>query len=158
MNDITIREGSIQDFDAILALQLQLEDAEIEFDSNLKPRCYSTEKGMEMLKKRLQDENNILLVATNNDEQIIGFADGSIRDNAWWYVEPVAFLNHLAVDKKYRNQGVGTLLLHNFEDKIKEKGASYIRLLAFPENIPAVNLYKDNNYNEYSIYYQKKIK
>lgn len=46
---MNIRNGTIEDFDEILNLQLQLEDAEIEFDNNLKKHCFNTEKGKELI-------------------------------------------------------------------------------------------------------------
>ena len=152
-----IRRVKKDDFDDILHLQLQLEDAEISFDANLKFHCYETTKGKEKIKKRINDNNNIFFVAVNEENKIIGFIDGKVPDDEWWYKKKVAYIDYLCVDEKNRNNRVATVLLNEFEKKAKEKGAKYIRLLAFPKNKPAINFYKKNGFSEYSTYYNKQL-
>ena len=154
---MNIRKVSIEDFDDILRLQLQLEDVEARFDCNLKERCYETNMGKEKLKNRINNQNNIFYVATDKENKIIGFIDGNIPNDEWWYKDTVAYLNHICIDKQYRNQGIGTTLLNQFEKEAKQKGAVYIRILAFYNNKLAISFYKGNNYIEYSTYYNKKI-
>ena len=64
----------------LLRLQLQLEDAEIVFDNNLKEHYYATLKGKEKLKNRIKNKNNIFYVALNKDK-IIVFIDGYVPDD-----------------------------------------------------------------------------
>lgn len=154
---MNIRKGTMKDYDALLDLHLQLEAAEIQFDSNLVANCYSTEIGRERLKKRIRKRNSILLVCENDDGKVIGFVDGEVMNNAWWYHEKIAMLDYICVDKDYRRRGIAQMLFLEFEKKIYESGAKYIKLLAFPKNIPAVNFYKKHGLMEYSVYYQKKI-
>lgn len=155
---MNIRKVKIEDFDEILKLSLVLEDAEIIFDDNLKYHCYETREGKKRLKKRISNKNNIFYVIENIDNKIIGFIDGRVSDDEWWYKEKVAYLDHLCVDEDYRKQKIATKLLNKFEIEAKKKGAKYIRILAFTNNEPAVSLYKNNNYIEYSTYYNKEIK
>lgn len=49
------------------------------------------------------------------------------------------------------------MLLKQFEEIARQNGAKYVRLLAFHQNIPAISFYKNNGFNEYSIYYNKKL-
>lgn len=152
-----IRKVNRDDFDYILCLQLQLEDAEISFDTNLKNHSYETNKGKEKIKKRINDNNNIFFVAVNEENKPIGFIDGKIPDDEWWYKKKVAYIDYLCVDEKYRQNRVATVLLNEFEQTAKKRGANYIRLLAFPKNKPAINFYKKNGFSEYSTYYNKQI-
>lgn len=152
-----IRKGSIKDFDAILDLQIQLDDAELKFDDNLTEYCYKTESGQEKLKKRLRSRKNICYVAVK-DNKIVGFIDGYIMNDAWWYKEKVAYLDHICVDKKYRKNGIGSLLFETFEKKVIESNIKDIRILAFPNNIPAISLYKKYGCLEYSVYYNKRVR
>lgn len=154
---MNIRKVSVDDFDEILELQLQLEDTEIVFDDNLKKHFYDTEKGRKRLKKRISDKNNIFFVATTDDNKIVGFIDGNIPEDEWWYIDEVVYLDHICVDSNYRKQGIGTMLLNEFVKAAKEKGAKHIRLLAFHNNKPAVSFYKGNSFVEYSMYYNKKL-
>ena len=83
-----IRKVKKDDFEAILDLQLQLEDAEAVFDDNLKKHCYATEEGIKRLKKRISKRKNIFYVAVE-DNKVVGFIDGYIPEDEWWYVEKV---------------------------------------------------------------------
>lgn len=157
MINIKIRNVKIDDFNDILKLQLQLENAESILDENLKMNCYATDKGKEKLRNRIYNKNNIVLVVENEKEQVIAFIDGNVPDDEWWYKEKVAYINHLCVDESYRNKGIATKLLYQFEILAKKKDAKYIRLLAFPNNKPAVTCYRKNDFIEYSAYYQKTI-
>ena len=152
-----IRKVIEDDYTDILKLQLQLEDVEIGFDNNLRSHCYETEKGKQKLKTRINNQNNIFYVAINDDNESIGFIDGNIPDDEWWYKDKVAYINHLCVEEKHRRLGVATKLLYCFEKTAKENGAKYIRLLAFSKNKPAITFYKNNNFMEYSTYYNKTI-
>lgn len=154
---MNIRKVNIDDFDDILNIQLQLEDTEINFDSNLKERCYQTDKGKEKLRNRINNENNIFYVAVDKNNKVIAFIDGNIPDDEWWYNERVAYLNHICVDKSYRNRGIAKMLLEKFEETAYQKGAKYIRLLTFNQNETAIFFYKNNGYSEYSTYYNKII-
>ena len=152
-----IRKVLISDFEDILRLQLQLEDTEVVFDDNLVIHCYDTEEGRKKLKKRIRSKSNIFFVM-EDDNKIVGFIDGNVPDDEWWYKEKVAYINHLCVDSSYRKKDVATKLMSEFEKVAKEIGAKDIRLLAFPNNKPAVSFYKKNGFTEYSIYYNKVIK
>lgn len=154
---MNIRIPNIEDFDDILRLQVQLDNTELVFDTNLKDEQYSTDKGKEKLRNRINDKNIIFYVVTDESNKIIAFIDGSIPDDEWWYKEKVAYINHLCVDEKYRRQGIAKILLKEFEKVAKENDAKYIRLLAFPNNKPAISCYKNNGFSEYSTYYSKKI-
>ena len=110
-----IRKVRKEDYEQILNLQLELEDEECCYDKNLKKYCYDTEKGRKKLEDRINDENTIMYVA-EIDETIIGFIDGYIADDEWWYESTMAYLAHIIVTKKYRNRGIGSLLIKKFEE------------------------------------------
>lgn len=152
-----IRKVLISDFEDILRLQLQLEDTEVVFDSNLCEHFYDTEDGRKRLKKRIRSKSNIFFVVEDNGK-VIGFIDGNVPDDEWWYKENVAYVDHLCVDSSYRKQGIATKLMIEFEKSVKELGVKDIRLLAFPNNKPAISFYKKNGFSEYSVYYNKRIK
>ena len=154
---MNIRKVLISDFEDILRLQLQLEDAEVVFDNNLVSHFYDTEEGRKKLKKRIRSKSNIFFVM-EDDNKIVGFIDGNVPDDEWWYKEKVAYINHLCVDSSYRKKRIATELMGEFEKSAKELGAKDLRLLAFPNNKPAVSFYKKNGFTEYSIYYNKVIK
>jgi len=150
-----IRKAKISDYDSITSLYKQLHETEKKYDNNLIDE-YNIDKEQEkIIKKRIRSRKDIFLVA-EIDNKIIGLIYGEIPDIIF-YKEKVSFLKHLCVDKEYRNKSIATKLIQEFSDKSQEKGAIYIRLNAFEKNTNAVNLYKKMGFEEYSIYYNKKI-
>lgn len=100
-----IRKAEENDFKQVLNLQLELEDTECKFDSNLKERCYNTNEGKKKLKKRITEKNQIFLVAQNEDK-IVGFIDGKIMDEAIYHKQKVGILAHICVEKEYRKKAL----------------------------------------------------
>lgn len=145
----------MKDCGQVIDLYQQLYDAEKIFDSNLSDtyKISESNKQIRKIKKRIKSKNNIFLVA-EKDNQIIGLIDGYLVDSDC-YKENVGYLDHLCVDKKYRRQGVATMLIEMFKEKMKN--VSYIKLNAFSTNFSATNLYKKLGFEEYSIYYRSKI-
>lgn len=90
------------------------------------------------------------------DAKIIGLVDGYILDNSH-HIEKVGYLDHVCINKKYRNQGIAQKLIEEFANKMKDKNVRYIKLNAFEKNFPAINLYKKLGFEEYSRYYIKKL-
>ncbi len=154
---INIRKAKKGDFDKILKLAKELYEAELPFDKNLKKNYYNNKKEIKDLKKSISSRKKTFLVAQQDDD-IIGYVDGYLIDKEETYIEKVAYLDHLCVSKKYRKQGIGKILIDEFTKIMKEKSAKFIKLNAFENNVPAVSLYKKENFKEYSIYYMKEIK
>ena len=154
---MNIRKGTMKDYEEVLRLLTQLEEVEVKLDSNLRIGYFETEEGKVAAKKSLRKHNVIFLVAEDDNNCVAGFIFGKVSRNVWWNYQPVAFINDFVVDSGYRRQGIGEMLFLEFEKTAKKQGASYIRLLAFPTNTPAINFYKKHGLMEYSVYYQKKI-
>lgn len=154
---MNIRKGTMKDYESILKLLTQMEEVEVQLDSNLRIGYFNTDEGKNSTKKALRKRNVIFLVAEDDNNCVIGFIFGKLLREVWWNYRPVAFINDFIVDSNYRRQGIGTKLVTEFENIAKQQGAFYIRLLAFPTNMPAVNFYKKHGLMEYSVYYQKKI-
>lgn len=150
---MVIRKAKTKDFDSILKLQLELEDTEVKFDSNLIERCYDKKDGRTRL---IKSKTQIFLVAELNNE-IVGFIDGRIMDEAIWYKEKVGILEHICVKKENRRNNVASKLLMEFESRLISMGTKYIQILAFPNNKPAMDLYKKFGYDIYSVYLSKRI-
>lgn len=154
---MNIRKGTIKDYETVLKLLSQMEEVEVKLASNLRIGYFETEEGKVATKKALRKRNIIFLVAEDDNNCVVGFIFGKVSKDVWWNFHPVAFINDFIVDSSYRRQGIGEMLFLEFEKIVKKQGAFYIRLLAFPTNLPAVNFYKKHGLMEYSVYYQKEI-
>ena len=152
---MNIRKTIINDFNGVINLYKQLFEAEKVFDENIIKTYKIDEKEEKKIKKRIRSRKVIFLVA-EIDDKIVGLIDGYIIESIY-FKEKIAYLDHLCVDEKYRNNGIGSKLIEKFSEISKKKGAKYIKLNAFEENIPAVSLYSKHGFESYSIYYMKKI-
>lgn len=152
-----IRKAKKNDIDDIIKLADQLRKTESNIDKNLKADAYLSDNYREKQLKYISSRKKIFLVL-EIDNKIVGYVNGYIVDNVdIYYHESVAYLDCLCVDKSFRNQGYGKKLIDEFTKVVKNKGVKYIKLNAFESNIPAVNLYKKEGFEEYSIYYVKEI-
>lgn len=76
----------------------------------------------------LKNGNRFILGAWD-DEKLVALLDAELP-----YLG-VSFCNWLMVDAKYQKKGIGTKLIREFEDVMKEKGAHMIYLYAGPCNV-----------------------
>lgn len=152
---ILVRKAEKDDFECIQNLNLEIERVECSFDSNLVCDTYLLKDGIKTLNEDLKNENIYFLVAVV-DDKIVGFIDGEIQDK-YYYKEKIAYIGHLCVDKNYRNNGIAQKLFDEFVKLVKNKGAIFVKLNAFPKNNPAINFYLKNGFSEYSVLYQRRI-
>ena len=154
-----IRKAEKSDIDEIIRIADQLRKTEAPLDKtkNMKYDSYLSDVYREKELEYISSSKKIFLVAVL-DEKIVGYINGYIVENSdVYYLEPVAYLDCLCVDEPARNQGIGKKLIDEFTKLVSSQGAKYIKLNAFENNIPAVTLYKELGYEEYSVYYMKKI-
>lgn len=156
LENIIIRKANKKDFDCVVDLASQLWETEQPFDQNIKAGYFQTESGQKELLKGMKSRKSIFLVAVI-DEKVVGFIYGYVSDQQDSVVEKVAYASLLCVDKSNRKKGIGTKLMDEFTNLVKEKGAGYIKLNAFADNIPAVELYHKKGFELYSVFYRKKI-
>jgi ribosomal protein S18 acetylase RimI-like enzyme len=66
---------------------------------------------------------------------------------------------HLAVAEPYRQNGVGTTLMDELEDRLRQKGCLRYYLLVTNENLQAMRFYEARGWQEMDLYiYAKDIK
>lgn len=154
---MTVRKAKKSDIDDIIRLADQLRKTEAILDKNLKDDAYLSDVYRERQLKYISSRNKIFLVL-EIDGNLVGYVNGYlVENNDVYYKEPVAYLDCLCIDKSVRKQGLGKKLLDEFINVAKKKGIKYVKLNAFESNIPAVNLYKKEGFEEYSVYYMKRI-
>ncbi len=156
LKDLTIRKATENDFDSILNLASQLYKTEQPFDRNIKDGYYQTVTGRKELLKSIKSRKRIFLVAMIKNN-VVGYVNGYIYDKEDVYIKKVAYLDQISVDKNYKQKGIGTKLIDEFTNKVKKKGAEYIKLNAFEDNEPAIKLYGKKGFDKYSIFYMKKV-
>ena len=131
MKDITVREISVNDYNDIYLLNQQL------------GYLYEIEKVKERIEYITENTKDIILVAEQNNE-VIGFIHGSPYELL--YSDSLMNVLGFVVKEKYRNIGVGKLLIGKFEWYAKENGYSGIRLVSGFDRLIAHKFYEKHGY------------
>lgn len=95
----------------------------------------------ERLGELLDDENDVFVVAEDDDE-IVGFAQGALVQE-----EPLAaelYWLHVAPSK--RDQGAGVQLLGTIQDTLEDRGAAVFRGMVLDGNEAGAEFYEDHGF------------
>ena len=145
----TIRKAKIEDAAAIEALYIELEKDAVMYQSEhfvLSPAGARSRQLEEILK----NENQVMLVAVDESDVVIGFAHVVFMGvKAFSCLKPQTniYLQDLVVSGDYRNQGIGTLLLNEAKKYGTEKGADFFRTQVFPMNTAVLRFYQRNGFS-----------
>lgn len=90
------------------------------------------------------------IVAIEND-QIVGYLNARIQEVHGIYIGLRAEIENMCVEKTDRGNGVGTLLIDEFKQWAKEKGADRLMVEAFSANDGAIRFYKKNGFEPYAL-------
>ena len=145
----TIRKAKIEDAAAIEALYIELEKDAVMYQSEhfvLSPAGARARQLEEILK----NENQVMLVAVDESDVVIGFAHVVFMGvKAFSCLKPQTniYLQDLVVSGDYRNRGIGTLLLNEAKKYGTEKGADFFRTQVFPMNKAGLRFYERNGFS-----------
>ena len=145
----TIRKAKIEDAVAIEALYTELEKDAVMYQSEhfvLSPSGARSRQLEEILKS----ENQVMLVAVDESDVVIGFAHVVFMGvKAFSCLKPQTniYLQDLVVSGDYRNHGIGTLLLNESKKYGIEKGADFFRTQVFPMNKAGLRFYERNGFS-----------
>ena len=145
----TIRKAKIEDAAAIEALYTELEKDAVMYQCEhfvLSPSGARSRQLEEILKS----ENQVMLVAVDESDVVIGFAHVVFMGvKAFSCLKPQTniYLQDLVVSGDYRNHGIGTLLLNESKKYGIEKGADFFRTQVFPMNKAGLRFYERNGFS-----------
>jgi (aminoalkyl)phosphonate N-acetyltransferase len=127
---MTIRQANMEDSERIFKFICELE--ETDFDYSIFEKYY---------KANLTNEDNIYLVAVNNNNMVIGYLSchGQLILH---HLSKVFEIQELFVEKEYRNQQIGQRLIEQLEDILKKKNHSFLEVAT---NIKRLNTHKFYN-------------
>lgn len=129
MNNIKITQMNLDDLDLIAPI------LETDFDDFWN---YS------ILKSELQNNNSTIIIAKNDENQILGFA-------GIWLAVDTMHITNIVVSKKHRKQGIGKELLKSLINLTINKNINALTLEVRQDNIPAINLYTSFNFKTVGI-------
>ncbi|MEG1256753.1 GNAT family N-acetyltransferase [Clostridium sp.] len=140
MKNMLIREIELRDFKHIYLL-----NKELGYE-------YELENVSGRIKHILENTKDIILVAEYNDE-VIGYIHGTPYESLRF--DSLINLLGFVVKERYRNNGVGNILIESLESQIKKKGFSGIRLLSGYNRVNAHRFYENHGYTNNKV--QKKF-
>jgi GNAT superfamily N-acetyltransferase len=142
---VIIRRARYSDLSRLQELGTELMLSDKVFDPLLNEQWYFEDEGKQYLLKNIRGRNRVCFLAVVQNE-IIGYATGSIlKEDAWRRIKRAELVN-LIVTRKYRNHGAGHLLMAAFKGWGTSKGAKRFKVIASAPNKDAIRFYKDNGF------------
>jgi ribosomal protein S18 acetylase RimI-like enzyme len=151
-----IREATISDLEAILHLNKKLFDYETSFNTEYNLDWTFSDVGRNYFKKMIEDENEIALVAELEDK-IVGYLVVSIYHHSFRKENPIAELDNMYIEEKFRGKGIGTQLVAEAKRKAKEKGARTLKVEAAAQNEKALSFYRACGFEDFDIILQMSL-
>lgn len=139
-----IRKATIHDTKKLNELLTLLIRDEKKYDNNINEE-FKVKSFYEYI---INKENNYLLVAESSNT-IIGYLYGYIIDDENTVINKVAKIDALYIEKEYRHHGIGSSLINEFKNIIKDK-VKYLEVNTFNNNKEAISTYKNNGFKEIS--------
>ena len=133
-----IREANLADCEHLDNLLTKLIRYESEYNSNISSEYIVRDNYVE----RIETEGQKAFVAVDEDI-IVGYLYGFIYQIPKLFIRPVAFLDALYVEEKYRRTGIAKKLFNEFRKFALKNGACNIELKVLSNNENALSLYKE---------------
>jgi predicted N-acetyltransferase YhbS len=131
MGEINIREIQTTDYNDVYLLNQEL------------GYLYPIEKVKERISYIIKNTKDIILVAQQNDE-VVGYIHGSPYELL--YSDSLINILGFVVKEKFRNTGIGNILISHMEYWAKENGYSGIRLVSGFDRSNAHRFYQKHGY------------
>jgi len=155
MENVYIRKAMIKDLNLIQELNNNLFDFEFKnFDDTLKLGWSFEKEGKEYFEYMIKNE--IVFVA-EVEKKIVGYLAGIICEKTSYITETFAELENMCIDDKYRQLGIGTILIDEFKKYCKEEGIQNIKVTALAKNSRAIQFYMKNGFEDYNVTLKYKI-
>lgn len=146
MNNINIRKANISDLKQIQELNNELFKIEYaNYDSDLIIEWPFTEKGTNYFIDMI---NNQVVFVAEIDNNIIGYLAGTLDKKFSYVYKKTAEIDNIFILDKYRNTGIGTILISEFKKICKEKDVKRIIVTAASKNINAIEFYKKQGFED----------
>jgi len=139
----TIRKANINDSIKLNELLTKLIRDEKKYDNNINEEFIVNSFYENIIDKK----NNYLLVGESSNK-IVGYLYGYIIDDGDTVINRVAKIDALYIEEEYRHLGIGSSLINEFKEIIKEENIKYIEVNVCNNNKEAISTYKNNNFNE----------
>lgn len=147
---ITTDFARTSDIDALVALL----DVLFSIEQDFIPDEAAQRQGLELL--LASPDRGQIFVARHRLEGVIGMVSAQLVISTA-IGAPSAWIEDMVVQRQFRGQGVGKLLLEKVREWAVSKGAGRIQLLADADNAPALDFYRHLDWQPTRLFAWKKI-
>ena len=135
-----IRKSEMSDVNKLNSLLTLLIRDEKQYDDTIDENFTVTN----MYENYIYDLNRLILVAEDDNNNIIGYIYGYITNDE--VSKRTAVLDALYVESEYRNKGIADKLINYFKKWVSDNNIDIIDVNVCSNNIKAKNLYKKHNF------------
>jgi ribosomal protein S18 acetylase RimI-like enzyme len=156
MSDITVREGGLEDLDALAPLWQAVHRHHAASMPELAPYVtgdQTWEARRALYDELLQKPDTTLLLAHDDHDDLVAYAmahvfarAGSWMEDTWTTGERIGEIESLAVREDHRGSGLGTRLLTALETRLTQLGVEDVIIGLLPGNEGARRLYARRGY------------
>ena len=157
-NNFIIRKATVKDLKGVLRLSLELFRKEYrEFDKTLDPNWLLRE-GAKFFRKRITKRNSFVEVV-EHEKRIVGYLAGGITKRAPARRKlKYADLGSIFIEKKFRNKGLGRILVRDFINWCRKNNVNYVSVKPSAKNKVGVNFYRKCGFEDLELKLAIKLK
>ena len=142
MNEFVVREASLDDVSALLALEQKIIESERPYDAYLKEQNVHYYDIPDLITNA-----NSYLVVVESDGSIVGSGYAQIRSSKACHQHDVhCYLGFIYVEPQFRGKALGVKIIDTLKAWGIEKGIKHFPLDVYSENAPAIRAYEKAGY------------
>jgi ribosomal protein S18 acetylase RimI-like enzyme len=147
---IKIRKAELSDVKIIDTFQNGIGEHERILDYNIKSEGRIRYYTLEDIERLIKSEDSVIFIAELNSKPV-GCGFGNVQKNYadWSRYKYKGNIGMMFVEKEFRSQGVGGIILEKLLNWFKEKEIKDIRLQVYKNNDIAVNAYRKAGFKDY---------
>jgi len=150
-----ITEATKKDFESVVKLHHELDRMEVGWHPFPIPSMQNSRK---WLRKRFGKKDSVVFAAKDKG-RLVGFIFGWTEKHDYHYLsKSFGLCSDLFVSADYRRSGIGRKLMKRFEDWCKRRGLDYVILSTNFKNRAARKFYPAIGFEEYEVFFTKKLK
>ena len=154
--EVFIRQAKFSDLEEILRLNKALFDYEEIFNSEYDLNWTYSDVGRKYFKERLENKSSVILIA-ELDKKIVGYMLAFINNYPFRSKNPIAEIENMYIDERFRGIGTGTKLMNELKRILKEKKVKRIKVEAVAQNYKAIEFYKKNGFGDFDVTLELKL-
>lgn len=154
---VEIRKAEKKDIDRISVLWYELAKMHEELMEGYELSEKPIKAWKKVMKKNFEKNNMETFIAVD-DGEIIGFTNAVLKKRAPFFkIKEMGMIMDVFVKRKRRGEGVGSRLVQEAEDWIRDKDFKVAVMTVAPENKGAVKFWKENGYSTYLLKQRKDL-